>query len=378
MEGWHPVAAAGLGALLLFGIAGFVLVLLLWFDNPKVDPSWALPVFATAIAAGGAAGLTMKNLNLKRAESRRDTNLMFDSQFETGARLLGGDSESEIIAGSLLLGSLLRESPRHAQACADLLCASLRKKLPGDLEPDEEDSLIAQDPPGMREAMAEATRIRNSITRAVAHGLRKADGPAHLATLRWRFDDAVFGDEVDFETCIFGPGTRFARAVFSGDVSFWGASFGDSVRFSDVYAPRGLFMRGVKVSGAVEVENGRFGKPGQEGSYGVFLMGAHIKGLWIEHLVTAGDIDYDGGEAIGDIEIAHVQCRSVFVNGVRCHGRVELHSVDSLGDFGLKDLTIRKTLDVNNCKGRALEIRNVAAEGGVSHADNQFETEVHE
>lgn len=332
-----------------------------------------LAAFVTAIVGGGAAGLTMKNINLKRADSRRAANLMFDGQFEKGAALLGGESESEVLAGSLLLGSLLRESPRHAQACADLLCAALRKSRPGDLDPDEEDRILAQDPPGLDKSIAEGDRMRNSIAAAISRAVASAGAPAHVGDVRWNFDWCRFGDHTAFRSCTFGPGTGFAHTAFKTYPDFSGSVFKDSVRFEHIWSPQGLDLVGVTVRGTLDVLRSYMGRPGSDGSYGLLLTGATLEGLFVEELVTNGNLMIDAATINGRVQIGNVKCREALANEAHCDGHFEIHNVAAQGDVSLRGLAVRKQLTVTMSSGRALDISDVKVGGSVRVEANTFE-----
>ncbi len=369
MDGWHPVVAAGVGALGFGAIAVAVLLVLLSVDNPTVAPSWALPVFVTAIAAGGAAGLTMKNLNLKRAESRRGTNLMFDRQFETGAQLLGGESESELVAGSLLLSSLLRESPRHAQACADLLCTALRRHRKSDLSPEEIADMMPDLPKAYIHESTAANRARNAVAAAIKRAAAAKNAPSHLRGLRWDFEDAIFGDRPDLAGCVFGPGTVFKSTVFAGMVDLAGSALVGNCEFVDVSAPYGLHMPGITVEHTLHIIDCEVAGRSEVG-YGIYLEGATIGGVTVEGVRSRGSLHLDTAKIGGHLTVAASSFSSVcFIDG-ECDSSVSLVDVTTTDFICLRRVAVRKGVKLSRCHaGAELEVTSVATEGAVNVVD---------
>lgn len=369
VEGWHPAVAAGAGAFGFAAIAVTVLLALLWVDNPAADPSWALPVFVTAIAAGGAAGLTMKNLNLKRAESRRGANLMFDSQFETGARLLGGETESEIIAGSLLLSSLLRESPRHAQACADLLCASLRVRRITEMEDGQFEHVNAIGDEQFLRDLATTHRIRNAVTRAIANATAKGDAPAHLPGLSWEFADVSFGDHAELRGCVFGRGSYFKNATIWGSLDLTGSEFSGNLEIVGASAFGGVRAGGVGVGGELFIKDSRLGtNPKALG--GVYLEGARLRQVTIEDLSSSGPLHLDTSSVEGRLLVQGSTFSWVsFIDG-SCLQSVLLEDVKVADYICVRRTRVSKGVLVKECTaGGEIEVTGVATLGSVDIVD---------
>lgn len=319
-------------------------------------------MFVTATAAGGAAGLTLKNLNLNRAESRRSLNLMFDEQLRTGAQLLGGGSESEVIAGAQALGLLLRESPRHAQVCADLLCARLRKPHSSDVDPADSDDEKAQD----RASFAEANRIRNSLSDAIARAIRSEGAPEHLKSIAWRFEAARFGDRTRFEACTFGRESYFRRSTFGGDVSLAWSSFESDAQFSFVTAPRGLFLRGIQAGAQVVLQNVTLRNTAGESAWGVYLEGSNTAGIAIERCAIDGAIHLDASHVVGDVRVVDSESTSFSLIDGRCDRWLDLNRLHTSRYICVRNTEARKGVIVHGCSaGDEIEVSNVHTLGKV-------------
>jgi len=369
-EGWSPALAAVAGALGFGAIAALVLVSLLALADAKLGASWAFPVFVTSIGAGGAGGLTLKNLNLKRAESRRALNLMFDDQFRTGAQLLGGSTESEVIAGAQLLGVLLRESPRHAQACADLLCARLRMPNPSDRDAEERDDLWDQDPPGLRDSIAEAHRLRNSISDAISRAISADNAPSHLYAVRWQFDSARFGNRTRFEGCLFGSDTSFRGCSFPGEVSMTGSSFNGQLEFARINAALGLRLGGIRAEGSIVIADSSIVNPAHELAWGIYLENCFARGVTVERVLVDGPIHLDTAIVEGDVSV--VDCESStfsFIDG-RCDRSILLSRVAASAYICIRNTLARKGVDVrNSTAAHEIEVSSVQTLGVVRIED---------
>lgn len=369
MEGWSPALSAAVGAVGFAAITGVVLFVLLLIDNAAVDPSWALPVFVTAVAAGGAAGLTMKNLNLKRAESRRDTNLMFDSQFETGARLLGGNSESEIIAGSALLSSLLRESPRHAQACADLLCAALRVPRTAEMDEDKFEHLSDVGDEDFARELGTTHRIRNAITSSIAKAISRQGAPDHLNDVRWEFDGARFGDKTNLSDGVFGCGTAFLRCTSSGEVVLDGSEFVEHCYFEKNQFLGELSLRGVK-----SPEDLVFYECSMRGERAALdLRSVAVAGVDIRSCLVEGTIELDLAHMNGDLWILDSEVEDLMMFDGKWVNAVRFEGLTVTGDLRLHGANVRKYVLVSKCAiGGTLELSEIRADGEISVRDSTY------
>lgn len=363
-EGWHPALAAATGALGFAAMSVAVLAVLLRFSDSPFSASWAFPVFVTAIVTGGVAGLTLKNLNLSRAESRRSLNLMFDEQLRAGAQLLGGSSESEVIAGAQALGLLLRESPRHAQVCADLLCERLRAPHPSDVHLVDGDHVPTGAPEGLAEAAAEANRIRNALADAIARAIKSEGAPDHLESIAWRFEYARFGDRTRFEACTFGRESHFRRSTFNGDVSLAGSRFESDAQFAFVSAPQGLFLRGIRVGGRVVVENATIRNAAGENAWGIYLEGSEAAGVVIERCIVDGSIHLDTSHIEGDVRVLDSEATSFsFIDG-RCDRWIDLDRLITSRYICVRNTAARKGVSVHGCSANdEIEVSGVTTLG---------------
>lgn len=372
VEGWHPALVAGLGVLAgwLVVSAAYYVLLRLTGSDIGAETGTVLAAFVTATVGGGAAGLTMKNLNLKRAESRRDTNLMFDGQFQTGAKLLGGDTESEVIAGSLLLGSLLRESPRHAQACADLLCAALRKRRRTDLTREEEADLYPDPPTGYEEELASSIRVRNAITRAIAHALGSDGAPGHLRGVRWEFRDVFFGDNASFTSCIFGDGTEFVGVVARGAIELTGSTFVGGTVFENVTTWAELKLRGVSADGVIELINCRIRGATDDGMPGVFFNSCRAEGIRVVRTVSDGPLHLDGARVNGDIRVTASKFLWLsFIDGL-CDRFITIEDTAVAKYLCIRRTPTRKGVSVVRCSAaEEIEVTGVETLGDVDVVD---------
>jgi len=376
VEGWHPATAAFVGASGFLVLAMTVLGALLWTTRMPLEPSWSLPVLVTSLGAGGAAGLTLKNLNLKRAESRRSTNVMFDGQFETGARLLGGNSESEVLAGSLLLGSLLRESPRHAQACADLLCAALRRQQKSDLTSDELAEMLPDIPESYFADRTIAIRMRNALAAAIKRAATYDASATHLRSVRWDFEGTYFGDRADLSGCIFGPGTRFKDVIAVGLLDLSHSRFVGSCGIVNVSAPQGLHMGHASVERTLYIEDSAFGQD-SDANFGVFLLSVVAGDVQIHKVCSRGSLHLDDASIRSEVDVGDSVFRSLSFTGASSGGAARFLRLRVDGDFTVANVTIRKGFLVESCSATGdFGVRGVHAGGRVVVRDSMGSTTV--
>lgn len=365
-----PVMYAGLGV-----AAGFFLALavhwlldaLPWVALPADEP--ILSVFVTASVAGGAAGLTLLNLRFRRAESLRGQRVMYDERFQRACELLSSQSDLEVMAGAQLAGALVRDSATHAQAAADLLTTALRRASVNLTH----ESLA--NPRRSEADIATANRLTNFLTATIAQVTREPGAESPALAVVWKFEDIIFGDEVDFSGCHFGPNTRIIACEFRGMPSFVHAHFRGDVTFLRATAPIGLSMVGLQVDGRLEIVDSDFSTPGESFSVGIDLEGCDLESLYIYKTVSDGGLRVNGAKVNGAVVVTDSSFHHIQFLDSWCNHRLQILSASVTKDLSLRNTRARKYVTLADCNvGEELEIVNVISQGETKVAHCTFAT----
>ena len=366
----RPVAYGATGASVGFGLALFthwLIDLIPWITIPVDEPVFA--VFVTASLAGGAAGLTLLNLRYKRAESLRAQRIMYDERYQRAAELLGSASDLEVMAGAQLAGALVLDSAAHAQPAADLLTATLRRASVNLTSASQADNRRSE------RDVATANRLSNFITSTIAEVTRDPGSESPALAVAWRFDEIIFGDEVDFSGCHFGRATRFIACEFRGMPTFVRAHFRGDITFARVTAPVGLSMLGLQVDGLLEIVNSDFATPGEYFSVGIDLEGCVLESLYVYKTSSDGGLRVNGAQIDGAVVVTDSSFHHLQFLDSRCNHHLRILGASVTKDLSLRNTRARKHVTLADCNvGEELEIVNVISQGEINVAHCRFAT----